>query len=319
MSHIRLSIILPAYNADPYIVAALDALTIQLTGAVELLVIDDGSTDTTRHCIDTAFAGYQGAGALTLLAQPNQGVSAARNLGLRTARGDYIGFVDADDLVLPGYIDAILGAMQSGADIVEFGYTTFNDAPDELQAPPRRYTNRRFGLHRAASVQDGVHAIARWYPWSRVCKASLFDGVAFPRGVRVCEDVMTMPLLYEKAATVLNLEAILYGYRNNRASATFNIRPDYIPSLETFYRTIPRTGSRRHDYLRIAIAYSIHSCKRKSGSALHLAPDIADDMRRLRFVPAVYRDIELRKVGVLLFPALVRLARRIAAMPGGIA
>lgn len=308
-----LSLIIPVYNGAAYIEAALVALTAQFTAGVELLVIDDGSTDGTRAIIAAHFAPHIDSGALRIIAQENQGVSSARNLGIASAKGAYIGFVDADDVVLPGYLGTILAALQSNADIVEFAYKPFSDSIAEATGAPAWFTNRMVGEFDARDVLDGVHAIARWYPWTRVFKASLFEEVRFPAGVRMCEDVMTIPLLYEKAARVVVLPDAIYGYRNNQTSATFNVRPDYVPNLEKFYSTIPRDGKLRHDYLRIAIAYAIYSCQRKAGGAARLPEHIASDMRKLRYVASVYRVIEPRKVGILLYPSLFNLFKRIEA------
>ena len=310
MNKLKLSIVIPVYNGAAYIKTALETLTAQMMEGVELVVIDDGSVDGTAQVITDSFAEQIRSGAINLLVQPNRGVSAARNLGIDSARGDYIGFFDGDDAALPGYIQKILAAAAGGVDIIEFGYKTFVASIDETLHGTAQYTNKSFGLHQPKAVLDGIHAIARWYPWTRVFKSVLFDGIRFPSGVRMCEDVMTIPLLYEKAGSVLNLSDALYGYRINQAGATFNVKPDYVPNLESFYQTIPRSGMRRHDYLRFTIAFAIASCQLKSQGAVGLPKAMIADMHKLRFVASVYRELELRKVIVVLYPTLFTLIRR---------
>ncbi|MFZ6750067.1 glycosyltransferase family 2 protein [Undibacterium sp. Ren11W] len=316
MKKIVLSVIIPAYNAAAYIKDSLGALLGQIDDRVELLVVDDGSTDFTSSIVKECFSSYLERGTLRLFSQENQGVSAARNLGISHAAGQFVGFFDADDVALPGYFEKIFGALKSGADIIEFAYKTFVSSTDELALNPIFYTNKQFGLHQMPAIIDGVHAIARWYPCTRVFKASLLTGIQFPLGVRFCEDMMTIPLLYEKAQTVFNLSDALYGYRTNPSSATFNVKPDYISNLEKFYKTIPRNGMRRHDFLRIAVAYSVYSCQFKLAGRMLLPKNMSSDMRKLRYSFAVYFEIEPKKIAMLLYPTTFSLMKRIKTVFG---
>ena len=317
MSAIKLSIIVPVYNAAPFIEQTLGTLVAQLgtdfehSPCVEVIVIDDGSQDASRSIIEERFSPVIETGALKFHVQANQGVSAARNAGIALAQGQFIGFVDADDYVLPGYIPTLLLALESGADIVEFGLKTFVSSLDEARAGKTLYSNRRFGLHPVAAVVDHVFGVARWYSCTRVFRASLFDGIRFPVGVRFCEDLMTLPDLYEKARTVLALPDALYAYRSNPASATFNVRPDYIPNLQAYYDTIPAGRLRRHNFLRMAVAYSVYSCLRKSSKQTVLPPTMARDMRRMRFSPAVYRHIDPRRIVIQLYPTAFGMLQRV--------
>jgi len=315
MSTIQLSIVVPVYNAAPFIEQTLGVLVDQLgtdAPCVEVIVVDDGSQDATRSIIERCFAAALKSGAVKLLVQPNRGVSAARNLGIDQARGAFISFVDADDYVLPGYIPTLLVALGSGADIVEFGLRTFVESVGETAAGTTLYSNSRFGHHPVSAVIDHVFGVARWYSWTRAFRAALFDGIRFPVGVRFCEDLMTLPDLYEKARTVLALSDALYAYRSNPVSATYNVRPDYVPNLHAYYETIPRERLRRHDYLRMAVAYSIYSCQRKAGELTPLPATMASDMRRMRLRPSVYRHIPPRRIAIQLYPAVFNALQRVA-------
>lgn len=92
----RISVLLPVYNGERCIFSAVQSVLNQSYPHLELIVIDDGSTDGTREVL----AGIQD-NRLRLIAQPNQGVAAARNLGFQNATGDFIAFIDADDVWLP--------------------------------------------------------------------------------------------------------------------------------------------------------------------------------------------------------------------------
>ena len=95
MSAPRFSVIIPAYNAEAFIARAIDSVLAQTWPAHEILVVDDGSADSTARIV----AGY-GEG-VRYLRQENAGVSAARNAGARAATGDWLAFLDADDWYYP--------------------------------------------------------------------------------------------------------------------------------------------------------------------------------------------------------------------------
>ena len=91
-----ISIIIPAYNIENYIVRCLDSLLNQTYKNLEVIVVDDGSSDNTGKIIDDYASKYEN---IKVIHKKNAGVSAARNSGIDVANGDYIGFVDGDDTV----------------------------------------------------------------------------------------------------------------------------------------------------------------------------------------------------------------------------
>lgn len=309
-----LSIIVPVYNGARYIKDSVGSLLDQLTSELEVIVVDDGSLDGTSQTLRNAFPRQIESGHLKLIEQDNQGVSAARNHGLEQANGRYIGFVDADDHVLPGYVQKVLDYTRSEADIVEFGFRTFVTSSDEALVGKIHYSNDRFGVYQTSDIANRVYGIARWYPWTRVFRASLFEDVRFPVSVRFCEDVMTIPFLYEKSRTIFSSPDALYGYRENPAGATFNIRPDYVPNLERFYASIPSQRTTRNNYMRMAVAYAIYSCRKRAGECPDLPLNMVMDMQRLRYSPSVYRDVNPRRIAIQLYPSGYRLAKRIARL-----
>ena len=116
MGKTKLSIIIPAYNAEPYLGELTDCLTPQvpLDGSVEVIIVDDGSR------VPVSYA----AKWLKVIRQDNQGVSTARNVGIDIAKGDYISFVDADDW-LPGYyVEKLLEKTKDEPDVIELSWKT---------------------------------------------------------------------------------------------------------------------------------------------------------------------------------------------------
>lgn len=118
MSYPRISVIIPAYNAEAFLRATIESVLSQTSPAHEIIVVDDGSTDAT-----TAVAlSFQGR--VTLVCQQNQGPSAARNAGIRVATGDWIAFLDADDIMLPNKLSLQSAAIQANPTLAVV-YSTF--------------------------------------------------------------------------------------------------------------------------------------------------------------------------------------------------
>jgi len=127
MNDIKVSVIVPCYNVAPYLRQCFDSLVNQALQEIEILAIDNNSTDGTQSIIDEYAAKYPDK--IIPMHQPIQGVSAARNLGLDHARGDYVAFVDGDDtLALSALYQLHKTAVLANVDLIVFGVTgIFND------------------------------------------------------------------------------------------------------------------------------------------------------------------------------------------------
>ncbi len=129
-SSCSLSIIIPVYNVGPYLEDCLDSLLQQNLQGIEILLINDGSTDESGFICDEFARQNQ---ALRVFHKRNEGVSIARNLGIEQAHGDWISFVDPDDIVSPNYIDAFRSLSKNQDDLVFFSLSIFNQNGDVKQ------------------------------------------------------------------------------------------------------------------------------------------------------------------------------------------
>ena len=112
MNRIKLSIIIPYYNAEPYTRELLDVLAPQITDEVEVIVVDDGSDvpfDTDHNFV-------------SIIRQQNKGCASARNCGLDKAIGDYISFIDADDLVSRNFVSKIIEKTKDEPDVIDLSW-----------------------------------------------------------------------------------------------------------------------------------------------------------------------------------------------------
>ncbi len=104
MDNVLISVIIPAYNVEKYIGPCIDSVTSQTYKNIEIIVVDDGSTDTTSAICDEKAAQDS---RLVVVHQKNQGLSAARNAGTAICKGTYIAFVDGDDIVSEENLDGM--------------------------------------------------------------------------------------------------------------------------------------------------------------------------------------------------------------------
>lgn len=112
----KLSIIIPCYNAEPYIHELLDIINMQLTDEVEVLIIDDGSSIPFRT--DYAWA--------KVIRKPNGGCATARNMGLDNAVGEYVAFIDADDMIPISFVNKVLEKAAGGYDVIDFSWRSLS-------------------------------------------------------------------------------------------------------------------------------------------------------------------------------------------------
>lgn len=216
----QLSIIVAAHNAQPFIAACLSSIVAQMDGSHELVVVDDGSRDGTG-AVACAVRDAHPRRAIHVVWQPNGGVARARNRGLCEARGRYIQFVDADDLLLPGALAAIGAVIAAHApDVVACDFRTWR--PDrgiqlvELGYPPGALCTGRDAILRA------FFADRHMYVWANVIRRELYarqPQPVFPPG-RVFEDVSVLPALLADCATLVRLARPAVDYRQHRASLT---------------------------------------------------------------------------------------------------
>ena len=114
-----ISVIIPVYNIKEYLERCVDSVLAQTWGRLEILLVDDGSTDGTEKLVDEL---RKKDSRIRVFHKPNGGSSSARNLGISEAKGKYLGFVDSDDFIEPFMYERLYRAMQeTGMPIAQGG------------------------------------------------------------------------------------------------------------------------------------------------------------------------------------------------------
>ncbi|HEY0923534.1 glycosyltransferase family 2 protein [Rheinheimera pacifica] len=264
-SQVLLSLVVPFYNAADYFAQLLASVETQLTDAVQVVLVCDGATDNSLELAQQHIATSAKPGSYLLLEQPNSGVSVARNLGIAHSTGCYIGFLDADDVILPGYMAQLLHVItQHQPDLIEIGYKRFSDISALPTARPH-YMRHKAGKHKVSGVATAVFQSNRWFPWLRIYRKAIAPDFNFPSGIAFCEDVMAVPTLYQQAFQLFHLRLPLYGYREHSSSASFNVKPEQQQQLQQFFTGLqqgtfyPAIPARWRNILLLNLAYLFYS------------------------------------------------------------
>ena len=189
---VPLSIVLAAYNAEQHLVQCLDSILGQTFHDFELICVDDGSDDGTPQIL-SRYAKRDGR--VSIVTQPNQGVSAARNAGLDAARGEYILFLDADDYFEPTYFEkAYLRAQADGADMVLVRYRYVRDGGTVLAESPGSLRIDLFPERvpfAAADAAGSLFQLTTPAPWNKMLRRRflLDQGLRFDPSLTRAEDV----------------------------------------------------------------------------------------------------------------------------------
>lgn len=218
-----LSIIIPVYNVGRYLDSCLDSLTrnYKNQGNVEVLLVDDGSTDNSSEICDLWSRKHP---YIKVIHKKNGGVSEARNIGTSEAKGEYIAFVDSDDMVCAGFIEKVVKVLDKiNTDILWFSYSRFKSENDlktinNVDADLREISkDEAFCL--MVGDDHGRIGVANTgnFPWNKVYSTKLFKDVKYPKG-RNYEDVAVTYKLIDKANRIFKINEIMYYYRENNGS-----------------------------------------------------------------------------------------------------
>lgn len=214
----KLSVIVPAFNASATIVEALSSMQCP---KAEVIVVDDGSTDGTAGLVRTHFP------AVRLVSQANAGVSAARNTGLRNACGEYVVFADADDVLFPGGLDRLAKALESNTpDIVvmrSFGDGKEHYSWEGLFVADGFYTGRDLG--EKAYVRGSVCGCA----FRRLYLVE--NGILFDQSLTIAEDTVFFAMALDRGGTVRMTDIRFYDVHTRPDSASHRQDGDFLQRI----------------------------------------------------------------------------------------
>ncbi len=212
----KLSIIIPVYQVKDTLVRCLDSLISQDFRDWQGILIDDASTDGSAQICDDYVARDHRFQVSHL--RKNGGLSAARNVGLDKARGEYVTFVDSDDFIAPGTLKTLFEILATHPDYDLLEYPVYEHHGSKnmhrLLFPRREYTDPMVYWLQGEAYK---HA----YAWNKIYRREVFRNVRFPEG-RNFEDVYTLPKVLDQCRLVATTDAGLYYYSHNQKGITTN-------------------------------------------------------------------------------------------------
>lgn len=236
-----ISVIVPIYNVEAYLDECIGSICDQTYENTEIILIDDGSTDNSGKIADNW---AKKDARCTVYHKKNEGLSAARNDGIKTAQGTYLIFVDSDDLIEKNMIERLYQeVIKEQVDIVCCGIKRRcedNDYIKKYEVSSRIYTFPEY-LYEMYSQENGRGDNDMFLPlvvaWNKIYKAILFEEIQYPIG-KVCEDNAIIHRIVYKAKNVKWINEPLYIYRERSGSimqSSFSIK-----KIDDFYAQMDR-------------------------------------------------------------------------------
>lgn len=204
-----ISVIVPVYNVAQYLPQCVDSILSQDYEDLEVILIDDGSTDASGEICDRYAAKDS---RVRVIHQKNGGAAAAKNAGLRAASGDYLAFVDSDDYLEPGAYGFLMKTLsETGADTVQGSFREV-------------YRNSAEELHIQEETLEGYAYLLRFPKdfscallWNKLYRRTIFEGVFFEEGHKIDDEYFTYQGFLQPRK-VVRLDRIVYNYRKRASS-----------------------------------------------------------------------------------------------------
>lgn len=249
MERIAVSVIVPIYNTRPFLEECVRSiLNQQFSEPFEVLLVDDGATDGCDVLCDELAAQDR---RIRVFHQENQGLSGARNTGIDAARGRYYAFVDADDVVSPGYLQALYDACETHDAYMAICAVEDVNEDGTSQDPPEYTLPAETGVFVGKDLLNRFYAPNGTYytvAWNKLYRAEVWKLLHYPEG-RLHEDDFVAHRLFWRCDKVVCLDAPLYNYRLRKGSiCRTEMKPeafDAVDGLADRYRFLVENSASR--------------------------------------------------------------------------
>lgn len=215
-----ISIIIPVYNAEAYLKECIDSALSQTYTKLEIILIDDGSSDNSPSICDEY---VQKDNRIIVIHQKNKGPSETRNTGINISKGEYLSFLDCDDILHPEYISKLFYAIDNSKEKISLcNNLSFSDT---LPSSSKEDDNiKEIELLDIFDIQNSMCV------WGKLYHKTLFADIQYPIGKLPEDEFVTYKILY-KAHKVAYCNSVLYFYRNRHGSIMKNKKESFYINL----------------------------------------------------------------------------------------
>ncbi|MEE6651397.1 glycosyltransferase [Limosilactobacillus pontis] len=254
-----ISIIVPIYNVEKYIRTCIESILAQTYRNVEVIIVNDGSTDQSLAVISDLICSHHN---VKVINQKNQGVSVARNTGIDVATGKYITFVDPDDKIMPGFVSSLYQiADKTGADIVRGSFRDFNGNIPKDWVPDFNVPANCGTIVLDQLLSSNISLVV----WSSIYRLDFINSnhIRFTPGIVVFEDGDFTIRAYMLAKLVATSPEPNYAYRRNRQGSvltTNNAQKMSLSEEKVISQFISMLKHEESDVLCSLILKSIYTC-----------------------------------------------------------
>ncbi|MGN0936898.1 glycosyltransferase family 2 protein [Acinetobacter amyesii] len=262
----KLSLIIPIYKVENYIIECLESVCCQLVEGLEVILVNDGTPDSSmlmaRKYISEKYAHL--VNQFVFIDQENQGLSGARNTGIQEAKGKYLMFLDSDDILEEKCVSKVFKILEENeVDLIQFKAYRFKDSSKEKVnfMPDSPFIGN-------CLINDDilkfVFNTSNWFSWLRVYHKKLFKEREFPIR-KFYEDAYTTPFIFLDSKSIFFSNEYLLGYRFNDQGITAKITEKSLDDLkgiaELFTNNIPKCSYFNLSLISISQYYITQSLK----------------------------------------------------------
>lgn len=299
------SIITPVYNTSECLIRkAVESILNQTYKSFELILIDDGSKDSCAMVLDSIASCDQ---RIRIIHKVNEGVSSARNYGLREAKGEFICFLDADDTYAMGFLAEAVAEMTLGTENVDIVYGKTEWVSDlcvektnysDKQAHRMDYDvsteeNKLFFLKRLMFYNSGDYAYDGFQPeiWCKLYRRKCIEDLYFDKDLRIGEDMIFSAKCVMKATKIAIVNSVWYRYYLNTQSAMHSYSPTRVESYKKLYDAFSKFCNENSCTALLPIR-TFHL----TGEMLWPCLDLADAKEIIRIERELYHHSDVAKV-----------------------
>lgn len=225
-----ISVIVPVYNGQDYLANCIECILNQTYEQIEIIIINDGSTDGTGHeCVRLK----QKYPNIHVINMADEGVSAARNAGLDVAKGAFVTFVDADDRIRPKMLEVLYqGIMDTGADVCGCSFSIWKNEEQWQEALQTKYRVEKPTVYQPTEYLEKEVLNGNSRCWSKLYRRAAIGKQRFKQGLSIGEDMLFVVELLPYIRSVAELSYPGYGYYvNPKGAMNRKFTPTYMDQI----------------------------------------------------------------------------------------